>query len=325
MAQPTQSAVHVDAVLTNISVAYIQMASNFIASRVFPLVPVNKQTDKYFVYDKNAWFRDEMQLRPDATESAGSGYPMSTATYSCDVWSLHKDIGYQVRANADSPLNLDRDATQFLTQRGLVRMEKQFVTDYFSTSIWATDMTGVSSSPSSSQFVYWSTYATSDPISDVETGKTTVLSNTGFEPNTLVLSYEVFSKLKHHPDIVDRIKYTSAENITPEMMARLFELDNVYVAKAVTATNVEGETAAYSFASGKNALLCYVNPTPGLLAPSAGYTFTWRDISQGLGVDAAVSSFYIPEIKADRIEIEMAWDNKVVGSDLGYFFSGAVA
>lgn len=319
MAQPTQSAVHVDAVLTNISVAYMQMASNFIASRVFPVVNVAKQTDKYFVYTKNDWFRDEMQMRPDATESAGSGYGLSTATYSCDVWSLHKDIGNQTRANADSPLDLDRDATQFLTQRGLLRQETQFVTDYFATSIWGTDVVG------GANFTVWSTYATSDPIDDVETGKTTVLSTTGFEPNTLVLSYEVFQKLKHHPDIVDRIKYTSSENITPQMMARLFELDNVYVARAVKATNVEGETAAYSFAHGKNALLCYVNPNPGLLAPSAGYTFNWSGVSAGLGENVAISSFYIDELKADRIEIEMAFDNKVVAADLGYFFSGAVA
>jgi hypothetical protein len=36
MPQPTQSQVHVDAVLTNISVGYMQDAANFIADKVFP-------------------------------------------------------------------------------------------------------------------------------------------------------------------------------------------------------------------------------------------------------------------------------------------------
>jgi len=45
--QPTSSGVHVDAVLTNISVAYIQNAMNFIAGRIFPTVPVTKQSDGY--------------------------------------------------------------------------------------------------------------------------------------------------------------------------------------------------------------------------------------------------------------------------------------
>lgn len=316
MAQPTQNQVHVDSVLTNISVAYMQMSDNFIANRVFPTVPVAKQTDIYYTYDKNDWFRDEMQLRPDGTESAGSGYGLSTAPYSCDVWALHKDIGDQVRANSDNPLNPDRDATQFLTQRGLVRQENQFVTDYFTTGVWGTDNT-----PST----LWSTYATSTPIRDVKAGKKTVLSTTGFLPNTLVLSYEVFDILSDHPDFVDRIKYTSSDAVTRQLMANLFEVDNVYVAQAVHATNIEGETAAYSFTHGKHALLCYVNPSPGLLAPSAGYTFEWNGISQGLGENVGVSRFRMDHLKADRVEIEMAWDNKVVASDLGYFFNGAVA
>jgi hypothetical protein len=300
-------------------VAYIQNATNFIAGRVFPIVPVMKQTDKYYTYTKNDWFRDEMQQRPDATESAGSGYGLSTASYSADVWSLHKDIGDQTRSNADAPLDMDRDATQFLTQRGLLRREIQWVSDYFATSIWATDKTG------GTDFTVWSNYTSSDPIEDIEAGKSTVLSSTGFMPNTLVLGYDVFRKLKHHPDIVDRIKYTSSENITEAMLARLFELDNVYVAKAVKATNNEGETAAYSMTHGKHAWLGYVNPSPGLLAPSAGYTFVWNGVSGSLGVEAGVSRFRMEHLKADRLEIEMAWDNKVVATDLGYFFSGASA
>src|SRR5512144_1987146 len=99
MPQPTQGAVHVDSVLTNISVAYMNATSNFIASQVFPVVTVPKQTDVYFTYTKADWFRDEARLRADSTESAGSGYGLSTASYSCDVFALHKDIGDQVRAN----------------------------------------------------------------------------------------------------------------------------------------------------------------------------------------------------------------------------------
>ncbi|NBR70500.1 MAG: hypothetical protein EBT75_00125 [Proteobacteria bacterium] len=81
MPQPTSSQVHVDAILTNISVAYMQQQANFIASRVFPIVPVSKQSDKFFTYTKNDWFRDEAQRRADATESAGGGYGLSTDTY----------------------------------------------------------------------------------------------------------------------------------------------------------------------------------------------------------------------------------------------------
>ena len=316
MAQPTRTASHVDSVLTNISVAYIQSQNNFIASKVFPVIPVDKQSDLYFIYSKNDWFRDEAQRRAPATQSAGSGYGLSTGTYSADVWAFHKDVDEQTRANSDSPLNPDADATRFVTSRMLLRKEKQWAADFFVTGVW-----GTSTTPSA----LWDNYSTSDPIEDIETGKETILTNTGFMPNTLVLGYPVFRQLKNHPDIVDRIKYTSSENITTAMLARLFEVDNVYVGMGTNATNNEGETAAYSLINGKHALLAYVNPSPGLLAPSAGYTFAWRGVGGPFGSEVGVSRIPMPLVKADRIEAEMAWDNKLVATDLGYIFIDAVS
>jgi hypothetical protein len=316
MPQPTQNQVHVDAILTNISVAYMQKQENFIANKVFPIVPVDKQSDKYFSYTKNDWFRDEARLRADATESAGGGYNLSTSSYSADVWAFHKDVGDQTRANADAPINVDREAVEFVTSRLLLKMETEFVSNFFTTGVWATDNT-----PSN----LWSDYTNSDPLNDVEDAKRAILATTGFEPNTLVLGYDVFKELKNHPDLVDRIKYTSSNVITTEMIARMFDVERVLVSKSVKATNNEGGTAAYDFTAGKNALLCYSAPSPGLLQPSAGYVMSWTGVSGGLGQTIGASRFRMESVKADRIEGEMAFDMKVVASDLGYFFSAVVS
>ena len=87
MPQPTVSDVHVDAILTNMSVAYMQEAYAFVASRAFPQVSVQKQSDKYFTYSQADFFRDQVQLRADGTQSAGTGYSLSTATYSAEVYA----------------------------------------------------------------------------------------------------------------------------------------------------------------------------------------------------------------------------------------------
>lgn len=325
MPQPNINSVHVDAILTNISVAYLQNQDNFIADKVFPVVPVDKKSDKYFTYTKNDWFRDEAQRRADGTESAGSGYNLSTGTYSADVWAFHKDVGDQTVANADAPLNPLREATEFVTRRLLLRKEIQFVSDFFTTGVWADDVTGVAGAPSSGETKQWSDYSSSDPINDIEAGKSEILSSTGMEANTLVLGYEVFRQLKNHPDLVDRIKYTSSQTITEDMLARMFDLDRVLVAKAVKATNNEGASDAYSFAYGKSALLCHTASAPGLLTPSAGYTFSWTGVSGGIGSTIGVSSFRMESLKAERVEAEMAFENKVIGADLGYFWTTIVA
>lgn len=316
MPQPTSSDVHIDSILTGLSVAYIQDQTRFISGQVFPVIPVDKQSDKYYVYTKGDWFRDEARKRAPATESAGGGYNLSTTGYSADVFAFHKDIDDQVRANADSPINVDRDAVEFVTQRLLLRREIQWVSDYFTTSVWGSDVTPTN---------LWSDYAASDPINDIELGKETILAATGYMPNTLVLGYQTFRQLKNHPDVIDRFKYTSAANITADILARLFDVDRIFVSQSIKNTGNEGATDSFSFTHGKHALLCYVSPTPGLLTPSAGYTFAWRGVSDGLGATVGTTRFYIPQLRVDRVESQMAWDNKVVATDLGYFFNGAVA
>lgn len=317
MPQPTQAQVHVDAILTNLSVAYIQKAEHFIASQVFPTIPVNKQSDLYYTYVKGDWFRDEAQPRADGTQSAGTGYSLSTDSYACTVYAMHKDVGPQARANADDPIDLDRDATELVTQRLMVKQEREWTASYFVPGVWANDVT-----PSN----LWDNYTSGTPIEDVELGRTTMLSTTGYMPNTMVLGYEVFVALKHHPEFRELIKYVRDDVVTAQIMAKYFELDRILIAKAIFNSAAEGATDSFSFIHGKHALLCYVEPSPGLMKPSAGYTFTWRGISQGLGTNIGITREMIPLTNgAERIEGQIAWDDKVVAADMGYFFESVVS
>ena len=315
MPQPTQSQVHIDAILTNLSIAYMQEADNFVASKVFPTINVQKQSDKYFTYSQADFFRDQAQSRADGTESAGSGYSLSTATYSSNVWALHKDIGDQVRANSDVPLDPDMDASKFLAHQMLIRQERDWASKFFTTSVWGTDST-----PST----LWDASG-SDPIGDVQNGINTVLSNTGYLPNTLVMSYAVYKTLRNHSDFVDRYKYTSADSITPELIGKVLDIPNVMVMKGVYNSAKENATASYAQIGDKDALLCYVSPAAGLMTVSAGYNFVWNGVGGGLGTSTAVSRFRMDHLRADRLEIESAWDFKPVATPLGYFFSNAVA
>ena len=165
----------------------------------------------------------------------------------------------------------------------------------------------------------------SDPLQDVEGWKETILSTTGIMPNTLVLGYQVFRQLKNHPDIVDRFKYTSSATVTTDMLSAIFDIERVLVASAVENTAAEGATNSFSFTHGKAAMLLHVAPSPSLLTPSAGYTFAWTGVSGGLGENVGIKDIPAPLRQADRIQGEAAWDNKIVGADLGLFATTAVA
>lgn len=328
MPKPTASDVHVNTPLTNISIAYLQDAMNFIAARVFPNIPVGKQSDRYYTYDRGDFNRDEMQLRAPGTESAGGGYDIdNTPTYFADVYAFHKDIPDQVRSNADAVLNPDREATEFVTHKALIKREVLWSSKYFTTSVWTTDITGVSSGASTGETLQWDN-SSSDPIGDIRAGKSTVLESTGYEPNTLVMGSQVFDQLIDHADVVDRVKYGAQRDVStvdiPELMA-LLKLERIFVMKAIKNTALDGATNSHSFIGGKNALLCYATPRPGLMTPTAGYTFSWNGMMGSGAEGGRIKKFRMEHLESDRVEIQMAFDQKLVSADLGYFFSGIIS
>ncbi|MFO0271380.1 MAG: major capsid protein [Gemmatimonadota bacterium] len=316
--------------LTNISIAFIQNTANFVADRVFPNIPVQKQSDRYYTYDRGDFNRDEMAIRAPGTESAGGGYKIdNTPTYFAPVYAFHKDIDDQVRANADSVLAPDREATVYVTHKALIRREKLWVSKFFQGGIWTNDWDGIAGSPTTNQVWQWSDYTNSDPITDVRRAKRTILESTGFEPNKLVLGRPVYDALVDHPDVIDRVKYGQTQGgpatANRETLARLFEVDEVVVMNAIENTANEGAANRHAFIGGRRALLCYAPPSPGLMVPSAGYTFSWTGF---LGAGAAgnrIKQFRMEHLSADRIEIEMAFDQRLISADLGFFWDTIVA
>jgi hypothetical protein len=332
MTQPTARAVHVDQPLTNISIAFLQNANNFVASRVFPNIRVQKQSDVYFRYDRGFFNRNQAKVRAPATEAAIAGFGLDTDNYFAKVVALKTQLSYQVAANADTPVQLERANTELLLHQMLIEKEVDWATRYFTTSVWATEYAGVASSPTSTQKIRWSNATSSTPIEDIRQAKTDMLERTGYEPNTMVLSQRVMDVLVDHPDIVDRIKYSGGvgnqnpARTTVQALAQLFEVDRILVMRAIQNTAAEGLTNAHSFIGGKNALLTYVPPTPGLMTPSAGYTFTWSGY-QGAGNEFGIAIRRRDRdiIEATEIEASQAYAHKLVASDLGVFFAGITA
>jgi len=321
MAQPERSRIHIDAPLTNISAALVQADSNFIAAQYAPLVPVQKQSDKFIPWDKASYRQPDSARRGPGTESVGTGHQVSNDSYFCDVWAVHHDVPDQDRDNADNPLDLDRDALVFLTQDMLIRRDLECASALFADSTW----TGSTTAGDITVAATWDTVA-STPITDIADQQASLLEKTGQLGNTLVLGYDAFKALRDHEDLLDRIKYTQRGIITTELMAALFDVDRVLVARGSYNTEQEGNaTATEDFIfNQKDAVLLHVAPSPGINVPSAAYIFTWTGhIPNALGI--AAGRFDVPLHRATRIELEMAFDFKVIDATLGVKWNDAVA
>lgn len=332
MPSPSQSDLHVNVPLTNISIAYMQKADAYIANKVFPRVPVQKQSDMYWKYTKSDWRRTDVQKRAPGTESAGVGWKVDTDTYFAHPYAVHKDIDDQLRANADSNWSLDRDSTTFITNQMLIKRDLDWANAFFKTGVWGSDQAGVAASPTTNQFLQFDDPA-SDPISLFAMAQIKFVEQTGYKANTLVMGAQVLRVLKEHPDIIDRIKYTQKGIVSTDLLATLFDVDKIMVSYA-SSTNVaeqpdgrlQDAAATYAFINDPySMLLCYSAPSPSLMTPTAGYTFTWNGYSNGNGQGIRVKNFRMEHLEVDRIEATMTYDMKVVSPDMGIFYSAAVA
>lgn len=317
---PSARDVHVNVPLTNISIAYLQSATDFVANRVFASVPSTHQGNRYYEYPRGDWFRSEARVRAPGAESAGGGWNLTnTSTYFCDVVSVHKDVADQIRANTDPVINLDRDAALWVAQQMMIKRDADWAAEFFVTGQWGTDV-DVSAGTEWNQ-------ANSTPIEDIRTQIYAMKSSTGMKPNVLVLGANVWAALQDNDDFITRIQFgtpSAPALVTPNLLAQTLELDEVVIASGVQNTAIEGATDSNDFILGDNALLAYRNPNPSPLTPSAGYVFEWTGLLPGSG-NLAVSNFRMEHLKSDRIEAEMAYDMKLVAADLGTLFYNTLA
>ena len=322
----TPSAVHIDQPLSNLTLAYVQEQTNFVADKVFPVVGVQRQSDKYYIYDRANMNRsgDVKKLAP-RTEVNRIGMAVSNSAYYADVYGIGMDFDEQTIANEDAMLEIRAAGAQTLINRVLIEREEQFASTFFNAGVWTTDVTPAN---------LWSDYTNSTPITDVTNGSRTMqLTSGGFKPNTMVVGKEVRDILINHPDILARLNGGSTINnpalITDGKLAEIFGVENFFVMEAVKNGAVEGLAEANAFIGGKNALLVHTPRASGLMTPAAGLTFAWNNIPNVNNLGITVESFSDDALKrqqvAEHIQVKMAYDMKVVGADLGYFFSAVVA
>lgn len=331
----TPSAVHIDQPLTNLTLAYVQEQSNFVADKIFPVVGVERQSDKYYFYDRANMNRtgNVKKLAP-RTEVSRIGLAVSNDSYFTEVYGLGMDFDEQTIANEDTMLETRSVGAETLVNQLLIHREEAFADTFFKAGVWSSSRTGHTAA-SGTQVIFWSDYDKSTPITDVTNARRIMqLKSGGYKPNTMVVGKEVRDILVNHPDILSRLNggatVTNTALVTNAKLAEIFEVENFYVMEAVKNDTAEGAGAEVNtFIGGNNAMLCYTPSSVGLRTPASGLTFAWNNIRGVNNLGVSVESFSDDALKrqqvAEEIQVKMAYDMKVTGADLGFFFGDIVA
>lgn len=315
MPTPTASDVQpVDPILTNMLVGYMQADARFLAGRLAPTVMVDKDSGTYFIFTKKYWFFDNLQARAPGGSFPDLNLGVESTTYTTFQYAGAFPLPEEVAANSQVPMDLLQAGLRMLAQSSLIRKEVALAADFWANGVWGTT--------DNNSTTDWDDFAAGDPVNDVLTASRTISNNTGMDPNTLAVGYIVDQALKLHPDILDRLKYTTAataQNVEAALAA-IFGKSNYWVGKS-TYSNTN-ESAAFSATAiiDDDALVCHVDPAAGLFGATALKTFAWA-AGGGLG---GIRRYTDEAHDTERLKHKEQWDQKAVATDLGYLFLDCV-
>lgn len=311
--QPDTIDLHVDRLLTNVSVGYVN--EKYIYKDGAPQVLVEKESDIIPQYTKDFWFRDVARPLAPGDKAPRSGFEVdNTLTYRVTEYGIAKEIADRIRANQDAPYDLDRDAAKWVSEMCQLRQEINFAGTIFTTSVWTGSSTGADITVTNK----WDDYGLSDPIVDLRKERRAVRQKIARHANVLLMGEDVMDTLIDHPLLVDRVKYTGGD-VTEDLLKRLLRIEKVIVAESMSVTSVEGATVVLADLFADDALLLYLPAAPGLFTPSACYNFTQRMFSGGDRI--LTRRIRDDERMIDIIEGRIANQFKVIDANAGAFFN----
>jgi len=300
---PKANQIHIDQLLGNVSAKYRNV--DYIADKVFPILPVKKSSDKIRVYERN--FRIPETIRANRAEAKEHSFDVSNTTYQLVRHALKDFVSDDDAENYDMS-SLRTDVTEELTDTILRRKEKTFA-DLFTTTNWSLNVSLAATA------AWNSNSAGSDPIPIVDTACTTVIHNSGKACNVGILPRSGFIAVKNHVSVLDRTKYTSSK-MTVEMITGLFDLEELYVPLASVDTSDPGRTTTIEAIYDNNMWLGYKTRSPSLRAETAGYMIQksvplvkrWREEAR----------------ESEAIEVNIQFSPRIISSLSGYIIRDTV-
>jgi len=254
----------INPILTTVAQGYIQ--ANLVGHALFPRVPVEISGGQILQFGKEAFKQYSRRRAPGAgTSRITFGYLGNPFTLLNDALEAPVPREYLRDAKVMPGIDLATRAVRLVMSSLALGLEIDQAALALTSSQYDANhqiaLTGTAK---------WSD-PTSLPITQIDTYKEAIRTSTGINPNTLLLGNPAFLALRTNPQIQNQFKYTSADSITVEMLARAFDIEKVVVGKAVTASDAD----VISDVWGNNAVLAYVPTAPsGLEEPSYGYTYT---------------------------------------------------
>lgn len=316
MPLPTMSMVHIQTALSDLSIAYRQDAPA-VSDLVFRRVSVDKQANKFFVWNKGDMWRNEAKARAPGADFARIGVRLSSDNYVCLQYALEYPIPDEIRANQDAAVDIETTAAMTLVDQLNLQKDISFASDFFAASKgWGVGTVSVA----------WDTVATGTPVTNITAAVTTIRQALGASNQHDIVGLggiKIRNALLVSDQVRDRTKYVreGTQTALEGALAGVLGLDRLVIADRMYNTAKEGRAPSYSPVFDNDFLVVAVPRNPGINIPAAGYTFAWDEDGRG---DMYVEMYRDEPKKSDVQRAVCYYDQKQTGADLGVFFENAV-
>ena len=275
--------------LTNMSMAYFQDASRYVAKTIFPICPVQLSSARFYTFSKADLLRDNVQRKPQFGKVTPAQFGHQDQSYNCYVDQVIVGIDQissldYTRTNAPGVIDPRRAKAKFIAEQMNLHQDIVFAKNFFKPGVWSNEWTGVTTTPSTNQFYKFSD-ANCDPVVLFDTLCTSVEQNTGRRPNRLGLGKNAFNALKANPIVLERVKYGGSSanpaTVNERVLAELFGIEKVVVFSSIYNAAGVGQEDMNFICDPDSAILAYATNSPAIDEPSAGYIFTWDMLGNG--------------------------------------------
>jgi len=336
----------VDPILTTLAQGFMLPSTN-IANFIAPVVDTPTRAGRILRFGK------EQFAINDFRRAYGTNIPYVQSRYDSEPYALEQEVvawelPEEVIENAgEGPAQVDLRAIE--TRNAMSRL----MNSYEYTVSQAVTVTGsynpyepYNGTPGSQTglgFTTWANFSTAygtaavgpsawsgisaNPIEDVLTMKRAVANQIGIRPNSAVIGSAVFDQLLTNSTILDRIKYTTADSIDTDVLARYFGLERGlrvaegrYLASNDTLQPVFPTNGILLFYS-PNGPSDSIMPAGGANAATPAFAYTY----QLTGTPSVRPEYYIRERRVVRAEITIERVVNLVGlGATGLIGSGAM-
>ena len=307
----TAKDMHVDKVLSNMVIGY--KPEGHIADMIFPILPVDKQSDIYQITDRARKLRRQDTQRSPGTEARLVDNEIGSATYYCRNYALKTSVTIEDKANADPAFVqnlLNADAELLVDDLSLDKEMR--------VAALVTNTANVGSSAAVSSG--W-TGSGATPLADINAAIDNVRYANGIEPNRLTFGPQAWDSFRRHSTVRDLIlgQNNGGGYVSRAQVAALLEVEEVLVAGSFKNTGAEGQAESVEAVWNDHVLVSYTVKSPSKKKPSFGYAFRWA--APGLPNMQVERHAYNTRTKSEEVEVGYHQDEKITAASYGFLMT----